>query len=308
MRILSVDDNAENRHLIEAILRGNGYEVQSAVNGAEAFAQLQSGEFDLIISDILMPVMDGYQLCQKVKEDERLRSIPFIFYTSTYTSYQDEVFALKLGADRFIRKPCELKVFMETVRDVMAAAKEGGIASSSHPPQEEEVLKLYNERLVYKLEEKMLEIEKEVETRQKAEEILKQSETKYRSLYHSIRDAIVVTDTNMTIIDCNQAFVDLFGYSLPEIAGAKTRTIFANEEEYHQLAVALKDHLNDPNFLTIINFKKKDGSAFPGEANIYCLRNDEGTLTGFIGLVRDITERVHAQRNQKDLEAQLQQA
>jgi two-component system, cell cycle sensor histidine kinase and response regulator CckA len=310
MRILSVDDKDENRYLVEALLKGNGHEVQSTANGAEALARLQeAGTFDLIISDILMPVMDGFQLCRTVKTDEKLRHIPFIIYTATYTGPQDEAFAMKIGANRFIQKPCEPEVFMETIREVMAEAKNGDIASLSvSPVPEEEALKLYSERLVRKLEQKMLQLEEEVEARQKTEEILRQSEKKYRSLYNSIRDAILVADTNRRIIDCNQAFVDLFGYSLSEIAGKETSVLYENEEEFRKLGITIQEQQNDSSWLHTIHYKKKDGSVFLGEANVFSLRDDEGTITGFIGLIRDITERVQAEKTRKDLESQLHQA
>jgi PAS domain S-box-containing protein len=295
MKILIVDDKTENRYMLEVLLKGNGHETRSASNGAEAFEQLKTDRIDLIISDILMPVMDGFELCRKVKADDALRRIPFIIYTATYTGPQDEEFALKIGADRFILKPCEPDVFMNAVRDVMDAKRDNSDSMQMPPPPEEEVLKLYNDRLVRKLEQKMLQLEKEVLARQKTEEILKQSEDKYRSLYDSIRDAILISDTNRVIIDCNAAFIEMFGYSLEEITGKKLYTCYKNKEEFREMANALKDHIGDASFLYPAAFKRKNGTIFPGEINVFYLRNNEGSLTGYIGLIRDITERKQAE-------------
>lgn len=307
MNILIVDDNNDNRYMLESLLKGNGYDVKSASNGAEALQFLERGSCDLIISDILMPVMDGFELCRKVRNGDEHRHIPFIIYTATYTGPQDEEFALKIGADRFIVKPCEPEVFINAVKEVMELRK---VRISGKVPlaEESEVLKLYNERLVRKLEQKMLQLEKEVQTRRETEEILRRSEEKYRSLYNSVRDAILVSDADMNITGCNSSFVDLFGYSYDEISGMKTLLLYKDEEEFRRIGQILEQHMDDAGLLYTAVFKKKDGTLFPCEVNVFYLRNDEKSVTGFSGLIRDISERKRAENIQKDLELQLHQA
>jgi PAS domain S-box-containing protein len=115
-----------------------------------------------------------------------------------------------------------------------------------------------------------------------------------------------VADTSRTIIDCNPAFLDLFGYSKAEVQGKQTLSIYKNEEEFRQLGAAIKDHMGDPGFLYTVYYQKKDGSFFPGETNVFYLLDDEGATIGFIGLIRDITERKLAQEQREKLIADLQ--
>ncbi len=159
MRILNVDDNAENRYLIEMVGRAHGWEVVRARNGAEALEELDKGHFDLIISDILMPEVDGFQLCHEVKSRERTDKIPFVFYTATYTAKQDEEFGLSLGASRFIVKPVEPEEFMAIIDEVMDEAKRGKPPAQAKVQEVSDYLKGYNARLIHKLDRKIAQLE-----------------------------------------------------------------------------------------------------------------------------------------------------
>ncbi len=172
-KFLIVDDNEQNLYMLRALLEGHGHEVVSAANGAEALETARPDPPDMIITDILMPVMDGFALCREWKDDQQLRDIPLVFYTATYTDARDEEFALGLGADKFIRKPQEPDTLMNIVQDVMNQGK----ADGRKPVLEDkaETFKLYSERLVNKLEKKMLDLEKEAADRKKMEQELVES-------------------------------------------------------------------------------------------------------------------------------------
>jgi len=125
--IIIVDDRLENRYMLESLLKGVDYKISTAKNGAEALSLARKYPPDLIITDILMPVMDGFTLCKEWRKDELLKKIPFIFYTAAYTSPQDIKYALRLGADRFLIKPQEPTVFLTIVKQVLDEAEMGKI-------------------------------------------------------------------------------------------------------------------------------------------------------------------------------------
>lgn len=133
----------------------------------------------------------------------------------------------------------------------------------------------------------------------RAREALQASEKRYKSLFNSIRDAILVADTSREIIDCNPAFSELFGYSLEEIRGQKTHAVYAEREQFEAMSKALREHTGDPNFLYVIDYRKKSGQVFPGETNVFYLEDQAGDTTGFIGLIRDISKRMQAESQLK---------
>jgi len=159
-KLLIVDDNEQNLYMLQVLLEGAGYEVTLARDGAEALEKARRAPPDMIITDILMPTMDGFTLCRKWKKDTVLKTIPFVFYTATYADPKDEELALNLGAERFIRKPMEPAAFVEILREVIREAEAGRLVAPREPVEEERVfLKEYNEALIRKLEDKMLQLE-----------------------------------------------------------------------------------------------------------------------------------------------------
>ncbi|MBN1821927.1 MAG: response regulator, partial [Prolixibacteraceae bacterium] len=174
--ILLVDDKPENLYLLQVMLESEGYKIFAAKNGAEALGLMRNIVPDIIISDILMPIMDGFTLCRECKKDKTLQNIPFFFYTATYTDEKDEEYAISIGADKFILKPQEPDIFVKIVNDYLNDIEGKTIQSRVTVQQSETVvLKEYNEVLVRKIEDKMLQTEKaEKELRRYAEKLEKE--------------------------------------------------------------------------------------------------------------------------------------
>ncbi|MFP4530550.1 MAG: PAS domain S-box protein [Halodesulfurarchaeum sp.] len=122
-------------------------------------------------------------------------------------------------------------------------------------------------------------------------EQLAAAKERYESLFKSIRDAILVADTDRRIIDCNPGFTDLFGYELADIQGKSTEYVYASGAEYEEMGEAIREHVGDPQFTHTVTCEKQSGQTFPGETNVFHLRNAENEIVGFIGIIRDVSGR-----------------
>jgi signal transduction histidine kinase/DNA-binding response OmpR family regulator len=241
IRTLIVDDREESRYLLNTLLKSSGYEVESACNGAEALDKARQNPPQLIISDLLMPVMDGYTLLREWKADARLKPIPFVVYTATYTDPKDEQLALSLGANAFILKPAEPEDFTARIKQVLAIAAAGRMTapppSAPTPPtripiaapEEEDArnLRQYSRVLIHKLEDKMEELDKtnhklqhDIAERQRVEEELRWKTAFLEAQVDSALDGILVVDSQGRKILQNQRLNELWKIP-PQIAENK---------------------------------------------------------------------------------------
>ena len=105
--ILCVDDEEANLRLLEKLLVPRGYVVVIAANGKDALLKIKSQAIDLVLLDIIMPGMNGFEVCRQIKEDQKLRSIPVIMITASIAK-KDRILGIEAGAEEFLSKPFDL--------------------------------------------------------------------------------------------------------------------------------------------------------------------------------------------------------
>jgi signal transduction histidine kinase len=158
MKVLIVDDRPDNRLLLQEQLRVLSAEPVAAESGVRALRELRTQSFDLVISDLLMPEMDGFQLCYLLKTDPKLRKTPVIIYTANYATKRDEQQAKDLGADDFITRPIDDDELTSRIRGVLERSQRGQVAQPRAKP-EEGFFREYSSLLVEKLEDQLITAE-----------------------------------------------------------------------------------------------------------------------------------------------------
>jgi CheY-like chemotaxis protein len=153
--ILVVEDNPNVLELLDVTLRFKGYPVVTAHNGQEALENIARERPAIVITDILMPKMDGYSLAHALRKNPLTSQIPIIFISATYITPEDKKFALSLGAVRFLEKPIDTEDFLLTIAEILT---QGAPLSTQQPIDERSFLSGYRQRLESKLRHKSTQI------------------------------------------------------------------------------------------------------------------------------------------------------
>jgi len=308
--ILIVDDNEESRYQLRFLLSAAGYAVATAANGAEALAIARQQPPGLVISDILMPVMDGFSLCREWMKDERLQNIPFVFYTATYTDERDRQLALSLGARQFIVKPEEPERFLQEIRAAIQQIDQPSPLPRERPllPDESVFLDQYNRTLIHKLESKLQELEqtnralqRELAERRQAEDAKAKLEAQLRATLYSIGDAVIATNAAGRVAMMNPVAERLTGWSEAEASGRPLTEVFRiiNEKTRATVEDPVSRILREGIVIGLANHTlliARDGREIPiadAGAPIFDARRQ---ITGVVLVFRDQTAERAAQR------------
>jgi PAS domain S-box-containing protein len=302
-RFLIVDDNEENLYMLGALLEGHGHKVESALNGAEALEIARRTPPDMIISDIMMPVMDGFTLCREARADDCLKGVPLVFYTATYTDDDDEHLALTLGADAYLRKPADPDELIEVI-DRLTSGAEGGRAAVKVPSwtDQEQAFKLYSERLVRKLEQKNLRLEEEIAERRQQQERLQF----LSSVVEQSSEGMAVANLAGDLLFVNEAWARMHGYVDPGALIGRNLAVFHNEEQLETVVAPFNQQVKEIGHHTgEVGHLRKDGTVFPTRMTTTLLRDAQGRPVALAGIACDITEQKRAQQALQQSEEQV---
>ncbi|TQD23824.1 ATP-binding protein [Methanolobus vulcani] len=272
MKVLVVDDNINARKLLAKILVSNGYEAFEVTDGNEALEFLKDTKPGLIISDIMMPNMDGFTLIKEVKSNPDTKDIPFVFYTAHYVSEQDHLLATSLGASRFIVKPAEPHELLHEVQNVLDEYAAGLIKPEEKIiGTDEEYYKQYSERVVRKLEDKYGELEKTTNF--------------LNAVLENMCDCVVVVDPQLNVTYYNHKVSEAMGCDiesgkkLPDFMSRHVINAKSNSENVFETRLI-----------------KKDKTVIYLEGTISVNINEGGDSTGYTLVFRDVTKRKQAEK------------
>jgi len=296
IHVLIVEDNEPSRYLLKALLEGSGYRVTPAGNGIEALAAARMELPDIIVSDVLMPKMDGFALCRAWMQDDKLKLIPFVFYSATYTSPEDEKLALSLGAVRYLIKPAEPQLFLAALQTILmewAARLAPGVAA---PLADMDFKALHDVALSRKLDHKMAQLTE-------ANLKLSQSEHNYRQLFEDNPHPMWVCDLEtLSFLAVNDAAVTAYGYSRTEFLAMKINDI-RPAEEIPRMLLAIEGVKHGTPKSGIWPHHKKDGTPIQVEMTSHLIEFS-GRKANMV-LAQDVTERERVTAQAKHYTEQL---
>jgi two-component system cell cycle sensor histidine kinase/response regulator CckA len=275
-RILIVDDERHNRQILELMLAPEGYVLLIASNGEDALAIVADNPPDLILLDVMMPAMDGYQVAGKIKRNPATKNIPIIILTMM-DDHNAKMLGLNAGAEDFLTKPVDRAELCVRVRNLLRLKEYGD----------------YHDKY-----SQLLEVEVDLRSAD-----LVESERLYRSTFDAAPLGIVHMSLEGQWLRVNLRLCDLLGYSREELQSLAVNTLVQPDEAPGEADALLQMAAGTLDFHTIEEkrYRRRGGDIMWGRVSMAVHRDEEGKARHFILVIEDITER-------RTLEARVRQA
>lgn len=282
--ILVIDDTPDNLHLLTEMLTKQGYKIRIIPNGRLALKAVLNNPPDLILLDIVMPGLDGFQVCRQLKNHPNTQSIPVIFLSGLNETF-DKVKAFEVGGVDYITKPFQVKEVLARIEN-----------------------QLRLQRLQCQLSQQNIRLKQEIQERQQAEMALRESEQKYRHLVEASQDFIWSVDHNGYYTFVNPVVQNVYGYSPEEMLGHPFTDFLSPEclESDRHLFQRLLQGTSVFQYET--THLSKTGEPIQLLLNAIALIDAQGQVVGVTGTASDITERQRAQEELRLSEENLAQA
>lgn len=268
--ILVVDDNPDNLDLLFFFLSDANFKVEVATNGKNALQMIDKSQPDLILLDVMMPGIDGFEICRRLKANESSKDIPVIFMTAL-SETEDKVKGFSVGAVDYITKPVQEEVLKARITTHLT-------------------IRNLNRSLI----EQNQRLQEEIRQRQKKEEELRLS----NQAIAASTDGIVIADArkpDMPITYVNPAFERLTGYSTQEVIGRNCRFLQGNDTDQPALDELREAIREGKGCKVVLANYRKDGTGFWNELSVSPIYDADGNLTHFVGIQSNITDRKLAQ-------------
>jgi len=283
--ILIVDDQPQNIDLLEAYLVPQGYEIIKAANGEEALEKLSGNQIDLILLDVIMPGMDGFEVTRRIRQEDKIRLLPIILVTILREA-EDRVKGIEAGCDEFISYPVDKMELLARVRSLLKVKAYNDLMSN------------YRKELEIRVKERTAELER-------TRVALEQTNAYHRNLIEISLDPLVTISTAGKITDVNKATVKATGRSRRELVGTDFSSYFTEPEKARAAYQKAFQEGSVQNYE--LEIKHRNGHLTPVLYNASLYYDEAGKAAGIFAATRDITVLKKAEADLREHRDQLEE-
>jgi two-component system, cell cycle sensor histidine kinase and response regulator CckA len=298
-KILVVEDDPASRDYLKTLLVHSGYDVVEAENGAHALAEARRERPDLVISDILMPVMDGFELAQEIRLVPELSDLPILFYSATYHEKQATWLGQACGVTERVTKPADPEVILSAIEKALHTPVP--LLKADPYLLAEEHARVLAQKVAVTVKE-LIDNQHNVEreTGLRYQTLLEHHDGQIRlqaAALEASSNPIVITDRAGIVVWVNPAFTRLTGYAANQVVGQTPRVWSSGKQDRQYYENLWETILSGEVWQREIVNRRQDGSLYTEEMTITPVYSNSGEICNFVAVKQDLTERNEAAKS-----------